>query len=293
MASVIKIKNLTKYYGKSRGVEDLTFEVNEGEIFGFLGPNGAGKTTTISCIMDFIRPTSGSINVLGMDSTRDSVNIKKRVGFLAGDVSLYEKMSGKEHLKYIESFRGKSPIVKELIKKFEFNPNVKVKNLSKGNKQKLALILALMHKPKILIMDEPTSGLDPLLQNEVYKILENMRKDGSTIFFSSHIISEVERIADRVGIIRNGKLSNIETIEDLSKKKIRNIEIRLNGQYDISDFKVDGVKSIEKINGGISLKFAGDINPLIRKLSSYDVGDIEISHASLEDIFLEFYNHSK
>lgn len=293
MENVIEIKNLTKYYGKIRGVENLNFEIKKGEIFGFLGPNGAGKTTTIRCIMDFVRPTSGSILVLGMDAQKKSSEIKKSVGFVGGEVSLYEKLTGKEHIEYIEGFKGKAPFVNSLIKRFKFDPKVKVKNLSKGNKQKLSLILALMHEPKILIMDEPTSGLDPLLQNEVYSILEEMKSKDLTVFFSSHIISEVERIADRVGIIKDGQLSRIETIEDLSKKKMRNIEIRFEGEFNISDFKLEGTKRIEEISEGLLINYVGDINPILKKINEYKVADIEISHATLEDVFLEFYNSSK
>lgn len=290
MKNVIEINNLTKYYGKIKGVENLTLNVKEGETFGFLGPNGAGKTTTIRCIMDFIRPTSGSVSVLGMDSKEKSADIKNQVGYLAGDVKLYEKLTGEQHIRYIEGFRGKAPFSKTLIKKLNFDPKIKAKNLSKGNKQKLALILALMHRPKVIIMDEPTSGLDPILQNEIYETLDEMESKGATVFFSSHIIPEVERIADRVGIIKEGKLAQIESIEDLSGKKIRNIDIRFKDKYSILDFKIPGVKKIKKNNHeGISISYAGDINPLVKKIASYKIADIKISHASLEDIFVEFY----
>ena len=290
---VIHVSDLTKYYSETLAVDHINFEVNKGEVFGFLGPNGAGKTTTIRCMMDFIRPSSGSISILGMDSQKKSAEIKNQVGYLSGDVRLYEKLTGEQHIKYIEGFRGKAPFVKTLIKKLNFDPKIKVKNLSKGNKQKLALILALMCKPKILIMDEPTAGLDPILQNEIYETLEKMKSKGATVFFSSHIISEIERIADRVGIIKEGRLSKVESIEDLSRKKMRNIEIRFKGKYKISDFKIPGVKRIEKISEGILINYVGDINPLLKKLTSYNIAELEISHASLEDVFLEFYNNKK
>ncbi len=290
MKPVIDIKNLTKYYGNVRGVEDLTLKVKEGEIFGFLGPNGAGKTTTIRCIMDFIRPTSGTISILGMDSKEKSAEIKKEVGYLGGDVRLYEKLTGEQHIKYIEGFRGRAPFAKTLIKRLKFDPKAKVKNLSKGNKQKLALILALMHRPKVIIMDEPTSGLDPILQNEIYDILREMKEKGTTVFFSSHIISEVEKIADRVGIIKEGRLVQIESIEGLSQKKIRNIEIKFEQKYSLSEFKIPGVKKIKKNNHNeLSLSYVGDINVFLKKLTSYKIIDIKISHASLEDVFVEFY----
>jgi len=240
MKTVIKTKNLTKYYGKVLGIKDVDLGINEGETFGFLGPNGAGKTTTIRCLMDFIRPTAGSCSILGMDCQRKAAGIKRQVGFVAGEVRLYEKLTGQAHISYIEGFRGKAPFASHLIKRLDFDPGIKVKNLSKGNKQKLVLILALMHKPKILIMDEPTSGLDPLLQNEIYKILDDMNSQGSTVFFSSHVLPEVEKIANRVGIIKDGQLSAIESIEDLARKKIRNIEVRFRGKYNLADFKIPG-----------------------------------------------------
>ena len=286
---IIRIKNLTKFYGKSLGVKDVSFDVKEGETFGFLGPNGAGKTTTIRCMMDFIRPTSGSISILGMDSVKDSAKIKNEVGFVPGEVKLYDKLTGGEHIRYIEGFRGNDHSAKKLFKRLDFNPKVKVKNLSKGNRQKLALILSLMYRPKVIIMDEPTSGLDPILQNEIYSILDEMENDGTTVFFSSHIISEVERIADRVGIIQQGKLARIETIDDLANKKIRNIEIKIKGRYHLADLKLPGTRKVEKNHEGIIMSYVGDINPLLKKLATYQIADLKISHASLEDIFLEFY----
>jgi ABC-2 type transport system ATP-binding protein len=293
MAVVIETKNLTKYYGKVLGVKSLDLEIKEGEIFGFLGPNGAGKTTTIRCLMDFVTPTSGSASILGMDCQKKSAEIKRNVGFLAGEVKLYDKLTGWEHINYIQGFKGKAPLLKDLIKRLKFDPKIKIRNLSKGNKQKLALILALMHKPKVLIMDEPTSGLDPILQNEIYGLLEDMESKGSTIFFSSHIISEVERIADQVGIIKEGKLSAIESIDSLANKKIRNIEIRFHDKYNLSDFKLPGTKNIEKTDEGVIISYVGDINPIIKKLASYSIADVRISHATLEDIFLEFYRNGE
>jgi len=288
--TIIETKKLTKYYGKILGVKNLDLEIKEGEIFGFLGPNGAGKTTTIRCMMNFVKPSSGTCTILGMDSRKHSAEIKKEVGYLAGEVNLYSKLTGQEHINYIQGFRGKAPLAKDLIKRLKFDPKIKAKNLSKGNKQKLALILSLMHKPKVIFMDEPTSGLDPILQNEIYEVLDDMESKGTTIFFSSHIISEVERIADRVGIIKDGKLSRIETIEGLANKKMRNIEIRFRGKYSLADFKFPEIKRLEKNDEGLTLSYIGDINPLLKRLALYNIADLKISHASLEDVFLEFYN---
>jgi len=289
MKNVIEVKNLTKYYGKIRGVENLNLEIKEGETFGFLGPNGAGKTTTIRCMMDFIRPSSGSISILGMDSQKQSTNIKNYVGFLSGEIKLYEKLTGEQHIRYIEGFRGKAPFAQDLIKRLNLDSKIKAKNLSKGNKQKLALILALMHNPKLIIMDEPTASLDPILQNEIYNILEEMKNKGATTFFSSHIIPELERIADRVGIINDGKLSQIESVEDLANKSIRNLEVRFKDKYRLPELRLPGIRKVTKNDERLTISYVGDINPLIRKLASYDIVDIKISHASLEDVFVEFY----
>ncbi len=286
---VIEVKNLKKYFGKTKAVDDISFEVRQGEIFGFLGPNGAGKTTTIRCIMDFIRPTSGQIFISGHNTQKDSVYLKRKIGYLSGEVRLYEKWRGQEHIDFIEKIKGKSEIVDSLIKKLDFDPKIKTKHLSSGNKQKLGLILALMHQPEVLIMDEPTLGLDPLLQNTIYDILEKFKEKGSTIFMSSHILPEVERVCDRAGIIKEGKLVGIETIEELGEKRLRRIEVRFRDEYKKSDFDFDGVEKIEEIKGGLILTVRGDINPIVKKIADYNLHDLEISHATLEDVFLEFY----
>ncbi len=288
--NVIEVKNLKKYFGKTKAVDDISFEVKKGEIFGFLGPNGAGKTTTIRCLMDFLRPTSGQIFILGLDSCQDSVEIKKKVGYLAGDIRFYDKWTGLEHIKFVEKIKGKSKILRTLLKELDFNPKLKFKHLSSGNRQKLGLILALMNEPEILIMDEPTLGLDPLLQNKTYEILKIMRDRGTTIFMSSHNLSEVEKVCDRVGIIKDGKLVGIETIEELGEKRLRRVEIRFGNDYRTSDFKIAGVEKIEEISGGLLLTVRGNIDPLIKKLANYKLDDLEISHATLEDVFLGFYN---
>ena len=289
MAAVITVENLTKYYGKHLGVEDLNFEIEEGEIFGYLGPNGAGKTTTIRCLMDFCRPTSGSISILGMDAQRKSPEIKKDMSYLSSDIRLYEKLTGKEMIEYQESIRGKSEYVDDLVERLGCNLEMKTKELSKGNKQLVAIALALMYKPKVLVMDEPTTALDPLNQNIFYEILEEFQDEGTTVFFSSHILPEVERIAEKVAIIKDGKLVSLDSIDDLAAKAMRNVEIRVKGEFDPSDFQLAGVTKVKKISEGVMLTVAGDINPLLHKLDDYDVIDIKISHATLEDVFMQYY----
>lgn len=286
---VIQIKDLKKYFGKVKAVDGISFDVEKGEVFGFLGPNGAGKTTTIRCMMDFIAKTSGDITMLGKDSHHDSVWLKGKIGYLSGDVQLYDKWTGKEHIEFIEKIRGKSQNIAELMKALKFDPNKKFKNLSSGNKQKLGLILTLMSRPEILVMDEPTVGLDPLLQNKIYEILEEYRDRGTTIFFSSHNLPEVERVCDRVGIIRNGKLVSVETIKALGEKKLRRVIVRFERNVSTKDFDFDGVEEIEEIPDGLMFTVRGDIDGVIKKLGKYKIKDIEISHATLEDVFLEFY----
>ncbi len=287
--NIIEIKNLKKYYGKTKAVDDISFEVRKGEIFGFLGPNGAGKTTAIRCMMDFIRPDSGKISILDLDAQKDTVALKKKIGYLSGDVLLYNKWKGQEHINFVEKIRGKSKIAGSLIYKLDFDPKIKTKNLSSGNKQKLGLILALMHQPEVLIMDEPTLGLDPLLQNKIYDVLEEMKKKGTTIFMSSHNLPEVEKVCDRAGIIKEGKMVGIETIEELGEKRLCKIEVRFKDEYQKPDFDFDGVEKIEEIKDGLILTVRGDINSIVKKITEHRLRDLEISHATLEDVFLDFY----
>ena len=279
MMSIIEVQNLKKNFGKTFAVDGISFSVEKGEIFGFLGPNGAGKTTTIRCLMDFIRPTEGTIKI----------EDKKDIGYLPGNVRLYDGWTGEDHMKFIEGIRGKSERADELINKLDFNPKIKTKTLSSGNKQKLGLILALMYDPKLLIMDEPTVGLDPLLQNKIYEILEDLKSKGTTIFMSSHNLPEVERLCSRVGIIKDGKIIALEDIGKLHAKRIHIVTVVFSGKFDKKDFDFDGVKVSEVLPDGLVIKVKDDINILIKKLSNYNLKDINISHATLEEVFLEFY----
>ncbi|MCL5093913.1 MAG: ABC transporter ATP-binding protein [Patescibacteria group bacterium] len=288
MAAAIEIKKLKKYFGKVKAVDGISFNVDKGEILGFLGPNGAGKSTTIKCLMDFERPTEGKIVVAGLDSQADSVAIKEKVGFISGDIKLYDKWTGNDHIEFIEKIRGKSKIAHELCKKFEYNPKIKVKNLSSGNKQKLGLILALMSEPKILVLDEPTVGLDPLLQNSFYEVLEDFKRKGTTIFMSSHNLAEVEKICDRVAIIKTGKLVAVETIENIGEKKMHLV----NAYFDEKPKKIDFGRDVEVLkreDNELLLKIKGDLNPVIKVLSAMKLRDLEVTHATLEEVFLEFY----
>ncbi|MDD3481122.1 MAG: ATP-binding cassette domain-containing protein [Patescibacteria group bacterium] len=291
--NVIVVKGLVKHFGKVKAVSGVSFSVKKGEILGFLGPNGAGKTTTIRCMMDFLRADAGTITILGKDSKKDTVSIKEKVGYLSGNVRLYDKWSGEEHIKFVESIRGKSDAARKYAKKLDLDLKKKFKTLSSGNKQKLGLVLALMNKPEVVIMDEPTVGLDPLLQNTIYDILEELRKKGSTIFISSHNLAEVEKICDRVAIIKDGKMVTVSRIEDLEFKKIHRVEARLSGKFTAKEFEFNGVTEAKKNGSVIILTVEGHINPVIEKLAGYKIENIEITHASLEEVFLNYYKKEK
>lgn len=289
MKTTIQVQNLKKYFGKVKAVDDISFEVNEGEIFGFLGPNGAGKTTTIRCIMDFLRPDTGLIEVLNKDAQKYSQKLKEKIGFLSGEFSPYKNWTGQDHMNLLKKIRKVKTCEKELMKKLEFDPTKKVKKLSSGNKQKLGLILALMHKPQILILDEPTLGLDPLLQNTIYEILKKEVKNGKTVFMSSHNMAEVERICDRVCIIKQGKIVAIEDIGSLKKKRLYTVRVLFKETVSRKDLETNGIKVSDVLLDGFILQVKGDITELINKLNDYQLKDIEISHSNLEDMFLEYY----
>jgi len=293
MTNAILIKDFKKQFGKLHAVDGINLEIKKGEIFGFLGPNGAGKSTTIRCLMGFNKPSDGSISVFGYDMATEATEAKKLMGYLSGDVKLYDNWTGWDHIRFFEGVRGKSKNLDDLIQRFNFNPNAKFRYLSSGNKQKLGLILALMHEPKLLVMDEPTVGLDPLLQNEIYKVLIEMRDRGTTIFISSHNLPEVERLCDRVAIIKQGKLVAVESIKQLGEKKLHKIEVRFNDKFSASEFKVGGVEKVDEIPSGLLITASGDLNPVLRALAKHTVIDLEITHASLEDVFMKFYERTE
>lgn len=289
MTNIICVKDLKKYFGKLHAIDGISFNVKQGEIFGFLGPNGAGKTTAIRCIMGFNRPTSGSISVFGCDMTTNPVAAKWRIGYLPGNVKLYDNWTGWEHIHFFERVRGKSNNINDLIKRLDFDPTAKFRHLSSGNKQKLGLILALMHDPKLLIMDEPTVGLDPLLQYEIHKVLMEARDRGMTILISSHNMPEVELLCDRVALIRDGKLIVVENIKAIGDKKLHKIEVRFGDKFNVSEFNIDGVDRVEEIADGVLITVGGDLNPVLRALVKHNIVDFEITHASLEAVFMKFY----
>jgi ABC-2 type transport system ATP-binding protein len=289
--NAIEVRNLKKYFGKVKAVDDISFDVRQGEIFGFLGPNGAGKTTTIRCMMDFLRPDTGTATIFQMDSQQKSVALKARIGCLPADVQLYGKWTGKDHATLLASFHAKPSEFQRLAERFDFDPSVKVKNLSTGNKQKLGIILALMSAPDLLILDEPTRGLDPLLQNAIYEELREFRKRGGTIFMSSHNLHEVEHVCDRAAIIKNGKLVAVEEINTLTRKKVHLVTAEFALPFQKSDFQLEHVEFVSEHTTGFSVKVTGDLNPVMKQLALHDVRDLEITHASLEEAFFDLYNH--
>lgn len=288
--AVISVNNLKKYFGKTKAVDGISFEVNEGEIVGFLGPNGAGKTTTIRCLMDFLRPDEGKIEIFGLDAQQNSEKLKRDIGHLSSESTLYSSWTGQEHIHFLEKIRGLSKLDEELVEELKLDVLKKAGALSTGNKRKLGVILALMHQPKLLILDEPTLGLDPLLQNYIYEILKTHAAKGNTVFMSSHNLAEVEKICNRVIVLRNGKIVNVEKVSDLRAKKIYTIYAFFEGDTPKKELTTDGAELIEEFSDGLALKVKGDIKPLLTKLSNYkNLKDLEIAHANLEEVFMEFY----
>ena len=293
MPAAIKVSGLTKYYGKTRGVEDLTFEVPQGVTFGFLGPNGAGKTTTIRCLLGMLRPTDGAASLFGERVSLDGAELRRRVGYVAGEVHLYDRETGRWHIDYISGLRGaKASSATRLIDRLEFDPTRKVGGLSKGNKQKLALILGLMHDPELLILDEPTSGLDPLNQQTVFEIIGERVAGGATLLLSSHILPEVEKVCERVGIIRDGHLVAEEPMTELLRKQLRHVEVTFTEPVG-ADFLagIDGVTHAEnrtarQVHATVRSEA---INDVVHRIAVHEVVDVEIERASLEDVFLEYY----
>ncbi|MBN2169071.1 MAG: ABC transporter ATP-binding protein [Actinobacteria bacterium] len=291
---VVVTEGLTKHYGTTVGVEDLALEVEEGEIYGFLGPNGAGKTTTLRLLLGLIEPTGGKGEVLGYDIWHQSVEVKRIVGYLPGDPALYPELTGEAHIRFISKFNGHDERNgRELATRLELELDKRIEDYSRGMKQKLALVLALMKKPSVLIMDEPTNALDPLTQHVLYDLLREYRNEGTTVLFSSHNLPEIERVCSRVGIIRDGHLSRAERIEDLGAKRIRTVEVVFENEVPRGFDNIPGVSEVKIDQDRLELKLKGDINPLLRKIAQYEIVDLSFTHASLEDIFLEFYGKNE
>lgn len=286
---ILEIQNLTKYYGKIKGVENLSLQLEEGEIFGFIGPNGAGKSTTIRSIMNLINKTNGKVLIENKEFNKNDVELKEKIGYLPSEINLYDDLTVKEMLDYHESFFKKNIHDRriELVNRLELDEKKKIEDLSLGNLKKLGIILAFMHEPKILILDEPTSGLDPIMQNVFYDLLKEERAKGNTIFYSTHVLNEVSKICDRVGIIKDGNLIKIENMEDLSKKNLTFITIKSEQVKElIKDLNVNIISE-----DGNTIKFGNNLphDELIKKISKFKIDRILIEEATIEDMFMHYY----
>jgi ABC-2 type transport system ATP-binding protein len=295
VAIPISVDHLTRSYGQRRGVIDLDFTVQEGEIFGFLGPNGAGKTTAIRVLMGLLKPTSGSARILGLDCWSESTRVKEAVGYLPGDIRLYEKMTGHEFLDFFAAFRdrGDDARRKSLVDRLEVELSPQIRQLSRGNRQKIGLVQAFMHDTPILIMDEPSSGLDPLMQTGLLDLLREERARGKTIFLSSHALPEVERVAGRVGIIRDGLLVAVEDVAQLKATRERQMTVTLHepATLDVLE-RLPGVRVLATESEGRHLELAvrGDLRPLLKVLSELPVDDLVFGPPDLESVFLRYYD---
>ncbi|WP_026884579.1 ABC transporter ATP-binding protein [Clostridium akagii] len=289
--NVIEIKNLTKTYGKSRGITDISFNVEQGEVFGFIGPNGAGKSTTIRTMLSLIYPTSGSISIFGKDSIKYSEEIKKEIGYLPSEVFYYENMKVIDLLKYSASFYKKdcNKRIKELAEIMNLDLNKKIDDLSFGNKKKVGIVQGLLHEPKLIILDEPTSGLDPLMQQKFFELLKEENKKGATILFSSHILSEVQKMCDRVAIIKDGRLIKLQQISTLKDNNHKRFKVETKNPIDKDYFNLEGVSNLEIKSNMVSFLFRGNINEVIKKLEHIDIGNLWIEEPDLEEIFMHYY----
>jgi ABC-2 type transport system ATP-binding protein len=294
--AVLRTSHLTKFYGKQRGIEDINLEVRQGEVFGYLGPNGAGKTTTIRTLLDFIRPTRGAATIFGFDSRAGSVETRRRIGYLPGELSMYGNLTGDELLHYVASLRGGIDLsyAIELAKRMDCDLTRRLKALSHGNRQKIGLIQAFMHKPQLIILDEPTIGLDPLMQQEFYRLINEARTDGRTVFLSSHILPEVERVCDRVGIIRDGKLVAVETVETLKSRALRRLEIHFARAVPPEGFvSIPGVQDVVVHDSMLSCTVIGSLDALIKAAARFEVVNVASHEPSLEEVFLTYYGGGK
>jgi ABC-2 type transport system ATP-binding protein len=292
MTAIIETERLTKSYGEHRGIVEVDLTVNQGEVFGFLGPNGAGKTTTIRTLLDLIRPTSGVARLFGVVSSADPVAIHRRVGYLPGEFALYDRLSGAQTIEYFANLRGGVDRAYQaaLIARLDIDPGRRYKEYSKGNKQKIGLVIALQHQPELLILDEPTSGLDPLVQRVFFDIVREATKDGRTVFLSSHILSEVERTCDRVAIIRDGVLVKVDSVDALRDLAHHQVEIRFSGEVPVADFeRLPGVSDVSADDHLLRMRVFGAITPVVRAAAQHDLIDFVSREPSLEETFLAQY----
>lgn len=288
--AVIETKNLTKYYGKSLGIKDVNLDVEEGEIFGFIGPNGAGKSTTIRLLMSLIYPTSGEAKLFGKDAIEHGSEVRKHIGYLPSEIFYYDKMKVIDLLNYSASFYDKdcSKRIKELSGIMELDLNRRIEDLSYGNKKKVGIVQGLLHEPKLIILDEPTGGLDPLMQQKFFNIIKEENKKGATVFFSSHILGEVQELCNRVAIIKDGSIIEIQDIKTLRENNYKKISI-LGDDLNKEVFNLNGVTKLIKDEDEINFFYKGDINEIIKAISSIKARDVNIEEPTLEEVFMHYY----
>jgi ABC-2 type transport system ATP-binding protein len=290
---IIEITDLTKFYGKARGIEHVNLEIAEGEIFGFIGPNGAGKSTTIRILLNLIFPTAGSARIMGMDVIKETKEIKRKIGYIPSDANAYSSMDVQEFLTYCIGFynvdNGTKRIT-ELTDLFELDTKRKISELSMGNRKKVSIVQSLLHSPRLLILDEPTNGLDPLMQSKFFELLREENRKGMTIFFSSHILNEVQMLCKRVAIIKEGKIIKLEDIETLRKRQLKKVHIEFVDQINKEKFMVAGIESpVAQTGNMLSFLYSGDVNELILVLSGRRMVNLTIEEPSLEEIFMHYY----
>jgi ABC-2 type transport system ATP-binding protein len=295
MNSIIELEHLSKYYGKSRGIEDISFHVSRGDIFGFIGPNGAGKSTTIRILLNLIFPSSGVGKIFGLDMVRESKNIRSRIGFVPSDANLYDRMKVHEFLKYGAELYGVLDFeqrTKELAGLFDLDMERKLTELSTGNRKKVFIIQALVHRPELLILDEPTTGLDPLIQSRFFDLLHEENNRGTTIFFSSHNLNEVQNFCRSVAIIREGKIINVDTVDSLRKKQLKKIRVIFAEDNRFRETGLKGINWIGKPEGKeIEFYFSGNMNDLLELLSVHKIENLVIEEPPLDEIFLHYYRY--
>ncbi len=289
--SIVEINQLTKYYGNARGIIDVSFSIEEGEIFGFIGPNGAGKSTTIRTLLGLIYPTSGSAKIFGKDIIQDGAEIRRDVGYLPSEVFYYDNMKVIDILKYSASFYNKdcSSRIIELADIMDLDLGKKVNDLSYGNKKKVGIVQGLIHSPKLIILDEPTSGLDPLMQQKFFDLILAENAKGATVLFSSHILGEVQKLCNRVAIIRDGKIVKLEDIKTLREDNYKKFYVDLVNEVETSDFQIAGVNNLEFREGTLSFIFKGDINEILKEISKHQIRNLLVEEPSLEEIFMHYY----
>ena len=285
----IETRKLTKYYGKSRGIIDVDLKVEQGEIFGFIGPNGAGKSTTIRTLLTLIHKTSGEARVFGLDCEQDREKILAQVGYLPGEVFYYDHMRAGDLLRYSASFyQGDfSQRIRALSEVMELDLNQKIEDMSLGNKKKVGIVQGLLHSPKLIILDEPTSGLDPLIQKKFFNLIRRENENGATVLFSSHILTEVQKICDRAAIIREGRIVTVENIAQLRENAYKKVEITV--QEEIGEMSLPGMAQVERENNHISFLYKGNLNALLAMIGQFKLENVNISEPSLEEIFLHYY----